>query len=441
MKTSDLTLETSVRQRVDQLREEITNRENMPLELWDKEVLDSFTLEALRMTIEHSRNSKLYQNKFAQYNQIESFKDFESLPFSYPEEVKNNLYDILSCQWEEVAHLTVSSGTSGGPPAYIAQTKEDLYGDYIPKGLFHLDKEELVFVALPYGMATPGTALHRLCERHDTAILPASKGEVYSSPERLVEAIHNLKPTVICSTPSYAYFVIELLKEKFPNEDVTLKKLILTGEGLSTSLKKRLEELWNCEVIPIYGSTEMGLTAYSCENGNYHVASGNIYIEIVDDNGEKLPNGKIGNVALSTIGRVANPLIRYRNGDIGMIVDESCSCGYNLPQLRVFGREKDLLPAPEGRIVTFVPMENIILDTIPEVKPWYHIILNDEGVSLTIEKPNLSQEELLSADQKLRDKVEEDTGIKLTGIDWVESGELDRPDKGKVKRVIDKRTV
>ena len=57
-----------------------------------------------------------------------------------------------------------------------------------------------------------------------------------------------------------------------------------------------------------------------------HLRENHILSEIIDENGNVLPDGQYGELVITTIGADAMPLIRYRTGDFTRILP-TCPCG------------------------------------------------------------------------------------------------------------------
>jgi hypothetical protein len=73
-----------------------------------------------------------------------------------------------------------------------------------------------------------------------------------------------------------------------------------------------------------------------------HLRENHIIPEIIDEQGNVLPDGEYGELVLTTIGADAMPLIRYRTGDYTRILPP-CKCGGVTKRLeRVSRREGEL---------------------------------------------------------------------------------------------------
>jgi phenylacetate-CoA ligase len=55
--------------------------------------------------------------------------------------------------------------------------------------------------------------------------------------------------------------------------------------------------------------------------------------EIIDDNGNNVPDGERGEVVVTPLGVEGFPLVRFRTGDIARMYSTPCSCGWNTKRL------------------------------------------------------------------------------------------------------------
>jgi phenylacetate-coenzyme A ligase PaaK-like adenylate-forming protein len=112
--------------------------------------------------------------------------------------------------------------------------------------------------------------------------------------------------------------------------DGQLKSMLLCSDYAPAALRRRIEENCGCETFLHYGATESGLGgAVECgAHDGCHIRESELLIEIIDPkSGKVLPDGECGEVVLTTLGREAMPLIRYRTGDMASLDRSGCSCG------------------------------------------------------------------------------------------------------------------
>jgi len=167
--------------------------------------------------------------------------------------------------------------------------------------------------------------------------------------ERLLFILKAYQPTIIWTSPSYAWQLGEkaLKKGIDPKKDLNIKKIIVAGElgGSIGATRKAIEDLWGAEVYDFYGLSDIfGACAAMCEaKDGLHIAENHILVETVDiHTGEVLKPGETGELVFTTLRKHARPLIRFRTGDIGWIDNTPCKCGRTHGRIHVIGRKDDM---------------------------------------------------------------------------------------------------
>jgi phenylacetate-CoA ligase len=98
-------------------------------------------------------------------------------------------------------------------------------------------------------------------------------------------------------------------------------------------------------VYNYYGSREVNNLAAECprQEGLHMFASGRL-VEVVDDRGNWVAPGEIGQLAVTDLTNLSFPFIRYLNGDTGIKNEQVCSCGRGYPLLSgITGRTFEIL--------------------------------------------------------------------------------------------------
>lgn len=108
-------------------------------------------------------------------------------------------------------------------------------------------------------------------------------------------------------------------------------KLILGGETATTCFRQELEHHWGAPSFDRYGLTEAGSVASECaaHPGGLHVLDEEFLCEAIHPaSTEPVPDGEVGELVLTNLGRAARPIVRYRTGDLVRLVrNHLCSCG------------------------------------------------------------------------------------------------------------------
>lgn len=123
-----------------------------------------------------------------------------------------------------------------------------------------------------------------------------------------------------------------------------------TAAPLPPSARRRLEQVFGAPVYDEYRGSEAGWMAGECrEQDGLHIFADTRLIEIVDDAGRPLPPGEVGDIVITDLTNRVFPLIRYRLGDRGALMEGACACGISLPRMRQpEGRTTDMLRLPGG---------------------------------------------------------------------------------------------
>ena len=133
---------------------------------------------------------------------------------------------------------------------------------------------------------------------------------------QLLAAITSKGVTCLHGYPSLVKMFMERLKameEKFP-----VRQIMLGSEGASVALKRELAEFFGAKVISWYGLSEKVILAYDADaTGRFMNFSSYGYPRVVDVDADGM-----GELVGTSFVNFAMPLINYRTGDSGRIVEE-----------------------------------------------------------------------------------------------------------------------
>ena len=126
-----------------------------------------------------------------------------------------------------------------------------------------------------------------------------------------------------------------------------LKACIVTSEMLFNEDKILLENQLGIPVINEYGAAELGLIAFQNTKNEWILNNEDLFVEILDDNNNPLPNGETGRIVITALYNKAHPFIRYDIGDIGALDEKST---LKKPILKsLLGRTSDIVYLPSGK--------------------------------------------------------------------------------------------
>lgn len=92
-----------------------------------------------------------------------------------------------------------------------------------------------------------------------------------------------------------------------------------------------------------------------------------------------MENDREGPLCRTTLGREAQPLLRYRSGDVVRILGtDSCACGRTGFRFHVLGRSDDMLIV-KGINVFPAPVEEVLAELRPDLTGAFQILLPRPG--------------------------------------------------------------
>lgn len=179
-----------------------------------------------------------------------------------------------------------------------------------------------------------GNYVHR-CKILNTFRVKEDEYKIYA------DRINRYKPSVVYGYVQSLYDMAVYCK--WNDIAVWSPEFVMTTAGtLYDGWRQTIEDVFKCKVLNQYGSREVSGIACECmEQDGLHVQMNTQYIEIVDEEGKRLPEGQAGKIVITNLINRKMPLIRYEIGDIGTLGKRLCKCG----------RETSILQNVKGRTV------------------------------------------------------------------------------------------
>jgi phenylacetate-CoA ligase len=126
----------------------------------------------------------------------------------------------------------------------------------------------------------------------------------------------------------------------------SLTACIVTSEVCTSKDKELLEEAFGIKVFNEYGSSELGIMGFKTDDV-WEASDELIYFEVLDENGNVLPDGEIGLLTCTSLFNKATPFIRYQTGDLASIIRRD---GRTFIQ-QLMGSQNDMAILPSGKKV------------------------------------------------------------------------------------------
>lgn len=237
---------------------------------------------------------------------------------AYPPYGTNLTYPL-----EQYSRLCQSSGTASGPLPTL-DTKEsweallDVWDQvYAAAGVA---TNAPIFFAFSFGPFLGFWTAFEAATRRGNIAIP---GGGLSSLARL-QTMARYRATVLCCTPTYAIRLGEVLasQDAALRDQIRIQKILVAGEpgGSIPATREHIESLWpGAQVWDHHGMTEVGPVTYesTAQRFSLMVVEESFIAEVINPKTlREVPEGSEGELVLTTLDRVARPLLRYRTGDL-----------------------------------------------------------------------------------------------------------------------------
>ena len=380
---------------------------------------------------------------------IRSLEDVRRLPFTDKTALRDNYpFGLFASPMGEVVRVHASSGTTG-KPTVVAYTQEDVdvWSSVMMRSFAAcgVHRGDMVQNAYGYGLFTGGLGAHYGAEALGATVIPISGGNT----ERQIMILRDFGVTVICCTPSYFLHIAEkALEMGTPLQDLPLRAGIFGAEPWTESMRQRIQELTGVRAFDIYGLSEIigpGVGIECSEQNGLHIFEDHFLLEIVDpETGAPVPDGEEGELVLTTLSKMAMPMLRYRTHDITAVKREPCPCGRTIRRINRISRRSDDMMIIRGVNVFPSQIETALL-TVEGTLPHYQIIVEREQgldqmevqVEVTPEVFSDTVGALEALQGRLGHAIESALGLRAR-VRLVEPRTIQRSE-GKAKRVIDRR--
>ncbi|MBS1550615.1 MAG: phenylacetate--CoA ligase family protein [Bacteroidetes bacterium] len=225
----------------------------------------------------------------------------------------------------------------------------------------------------------------------------------------------------------FARFIIRkniILKKVCPS----LKVCICTSENCTEEDKKIITEAFGVPAVNEYGTSEVDLIAFEDFKGNWKLSEENIFIEILDDAGNRLTKGGEGRIILTALHNKAMPFIRYEIGDKAVI--EKSEDKIIIKQL--LGGVNDIILLPSGKKSSGVTFYFITRDILERSGILREFIIKqvsiDRFIFEVVSDSDVTQEDKTIIQKKMDVYLEPGLSFEIKRVDKIE-----RTKAGKMK--------
>ncbi len=367
--------------------------------------------ERLKEQIEYLYTLDFYRKKMdsagLRPEGIRSLEDFERIPFTDRREfvMEMNRKDPPYGSFSPEGVVRINFTPSGDYLMPVFHTANDL--EFMHQVCHRslkaasVTSQDICAVAFGYHLFMAGLFYQGQLETYGAKVIPLGPGQTAGA----VEIINRHGVTVLIGNPSYAL----RLASSGMNP---VRVLIAGGEPLTSvsGYRDRIRQAIGEDLIIIdsYSMSECMPIARSCAlEGGLHVMDEFVYAEIVDpETGQPLEQGQIGELILTHLKKEAQPLLRFRTGDLTMLTTGSCKCGRFLTMAKgVLGRTDEMWKVKGVKL--YPSQVKGVIENLGLSPPDFRLrIYSDRGsdrLAITIKSVSAHRPDLEEIRQALRD--------------------------------------
>lgn len=309
--------------------------------------------QALRELLRYlAARSRFYKELFERHSIDIARVSLHEIPTTSKDDLQRRNMDFLCVPPSEVREYTATSGTLG-KPVTIALTENDLqrlaYNEACSFEFMGLNQNDTIQLLLTLDKQfMAGMAYYQGARAKGISSVRVGPGQVAQQ----LEIMQRLNVTALVAVPSFLLKLIAEAKAQgiAPNS-LPVKKVLAIGESMydadwnKSILWQRIIKDWDIDLYSTYASTEMQTAFTACgHEAGLHANPELIIVELLDEHGNAVQEGAIGEVTITTLGVEGMPLLRYRTGDLCKYTTAACACGRTSLRLgSVLGRKQQLI--------------------------------------------------------------------------------------------------
>ena len=303
--------------------------------------------------------SSFYADLFAEHGirpeNFASLADIARFPFTEKQMLRDSQTEApplgrhAGVGMTEVIRVHASTGTTG-TPSWVGVTRRDseAWIEMVARAFRTMGatREDVVVHGAGLTLFVGGLPIRDALERIGTTVVPIGTG----ASEKAVMAMNTLGVTALHSTPSYARYLADYVRERVGRDprEFGLRKVFVGGEpgGGEPAFRDHLESEWGARVTEGLGNADMAPVIFgeAPESGGMRFTGGrHVLVELIDpDSAEAIAAepGVTGELVYTSVDRECCPLVRFRTRDLVRITGRAAD---GAPLIRCVGRTDDML--------------------------------------------------------------------------------------------------
>lgn len=347
-------------------------REMERTQWWSADELAQLQITRLRRLLTLAgQNVPHYRRLFAQLGfdptQVRSLADLRRLPLTSKADIRAAGDRLKSEKAQGLARF--NTGGSSGEPLIFFIGKERVSHDVAAKWRatrwwgVDIGDPEIVIWGSPIEVGSQDRVKAFRDALMRTRLLPAFEMSESRLDDFLSE-IRRVRPRMLFGYPSALSWIAQHAEKRgVAMSDLGIRVAFVTSERLYDDQRERIARVFGCPVANGYGGRDAGFIAHECPQGSLHLTAEDVIVELLDEQGEPVAPGQVGEIVVTHLATPDFPFIRYRTGDMAVQSGKACACGRGLPVLdEVQGRSTDFVVAQDGTVMHGLALIYVLRD-------------------------------------------------------------------------------
>jgi len=341
------------------------------------EIIKANQSDQLHRMVQHAiATSSFYRKRFARAGidpgQVKTIADLASLPLLTKSDVRENLKDILSSDFQQNQLVKAKTGGSTGESLEIFCDRRGV--EMRAGAALRSDEWSGWKLGQPLGAVwgnppRPRTLKNRLRRWLKDRVIYLDTMRVDDEAiDTFLTDWKVMRPGLLYGHAHSIFILCEALKQR--GQTLNPTGIVATSMMLIESERQVIEEVCGIKVTNRYGCEEVSLIACECEQHHgMHLNADHNIVEFLRDDGTPCRPGEDGRIVVTELINFGMPMIRYEVGDRGVPSDRVCPCGRGLPLMEhVTGRVADFLVAVDGHKVAGISIIENTLTRLPGIQ-------------------------------------------------------------------------
>ena len=296
-----------------------------------RETIEAFQAKRLKQLLQHAYQTTPYYRELL----TTAPSDISAVPPLEKQNVPEQLARLCSEAFPEKKRIRNATGGSTGTPLTFYQDRH--YWNQRNLSVYYFDRwagwnfgePQLIIWGSLADLESDGRWKHRFSNYWRNQYWLNGFRLTDPAMRATFEKMNVDQPQTILAYPSSLYQFAKFISENGLTPLCKFNGIISSAEMLHPHYRTLAESVFKTKVHNRYGSREVGLIAMECAEGRMHINCRDLYLEI----DSRDPYTEPGEILITQLNNYAMPFIRYRIGDVGLLSEEVCPCGNDLPIL------------------------------------------------------------------------------------------------------------